>query len=1113
MSPTTTDQPFDIRDPLPTGTTLLEASAGTGKTWTIGALVTRYVAEGEATLDQMLVVTFGRAASQELRERVRAQLVEAERALAAEQLLPVEASDLVDLLLDCDAAERVRRHRRVTQALATFDAATIATTHQFCSLVLDSLGVAGDTDSQARLVEDLDDLLGEVVDDLYLRAFAYAGDDPVFSRDEALAIARTAVGDPQAELHPPDDDPATPAGRRVRFARAVRDEMERRKRRLGILSYDDLLSQLADALEHPEAPARARMRQRWQIVLVDEFQDTDPVQWKVLDRAFTGHATMVLIGDPKQAIYAFRGGDVTTYLDAAGSATTRKTLAVNWRSDAALLDSFQTVLAGAELGDPQIVVHDVTAHHAGSRLAGAPSQAPFRLRVVRRDQLGRRGSNPLTVAQARPHIAQDLAHDIRALLASGATFEGRPIEPRDVAVISYRHFDLDACRRALQEVGVPAVIAGGGSVFATPAAVEWLELLEGMEMPHRSPRVRTAALTCFVGHTARGIDEGGDALTDEVADLLRSYADVLARRGVAAVLEAATTAGLPERVLAQVGGERLLTDLRHIGEVLHEIALTERLGLVALLAWLRLQVAEGRGGRGAERTRRLDSDAAAVQLVTIHASKGLEYPVVYLPALADRNLPKPSTPLFHDAEHQRCVAVGGETGSTWSEAVRRWRDEEAGEWLRLLYVAITRAQSQVVCWWAPTRNTPASPLQRMIQGRRPGMAAVPDEFANRTDDEAAEFFARWHAAGGPTPEPAVPAEPGAEPPRAETPSLAARDFTRDVDVTWRRTSYSSLSAVELAAAPAGLVASEPEVAAKDDEAMAGDPVVSVAPEASVPSPMADLPVGATFGSLVHAVLEHTDPDAPDLRAEILDHLDEQLVWWPVELDREDLADALVAVCDSPLGSLADGTTLRQIGLRDRLRELDFELPLAGGDLAHPRPGDPRVRLGDLAPLLRRHLPEGDPVRGYAEALENPALGDQSLLGYLTGSVDVVLRLPGPRYLIVDYKTNWLGPRDEPLTAHAYRPEALDGAMGHSDYPLQALLYAAVLHRFLRWRQPGYDPERHLGGVLYLYLRGMCGPETPLVDGEPCGIFSWRPPVALVEELSDLLDGVVAGVRP
>ncbi|NUS50376.1 MAG: exodeoxyribonuclease V subunit beta, partial [Nocardioidaceae bacterium] len=280
------------------------------------------------------------------------------------------------------------------------------------------------------------------------------------------------------------------------------------------------------------------------------------------------------------------------------------------------------------------------------------------------------------------------------------------------------------------------------------------------------------------------------------------------------------------------------------------------------------------------------------------------------------------------------------------------------------------------------------------------------------------------------------------------------------------------------------------------------------PAVAVPSPMRTLPVGATFGSLVHAVLEHADPRADDLRAELLGHIDEQLVWWPVELDRQVLADALVAVCDSPLGPLA-GTTLRDIPLPDRLRELEFELPLAGGDLVARAPD---VRLGALAPLLRRHLDPGDPVRGFADALDHPQLGGQPLRGYLTGSVDVVLRLPGPRYLVVDYKTNWLGgvPVDgEPqLTADDYRPAALAGAMGHSDYPLQALLYAVVLHRYLRWRQPDYDPATHLGGVLYLYLRGMCGPETPVVDGHPCGVWSWQPPVALVEELSDLLDGRV-----
>jgi exodeoxyribonuclease V beta subunit len=272
----------------------------------------------------------------------------------------------------------------------------------------------------------------------------------------------------------------------------------------------------------------------------------------------------------------------------------------------------------------------------------------------------------------------------------------------------------------------------------------------------------------------------------------------------------------------------------------------------------------------------------------------------------------------------------------------------------------------------------------------------------------------------------------------------------------------------------------------------------------VPSPMAELPTGAKFGTLVHAVLETTDPLAADLGTELESHIRMHSVWWPVDAAPEALAEALIPMHDTPLGPLADGLTLRQIGLRDRLRELDFEFPLAGGDL---RATVPEILLADMGALLREHLPADDALSPYADRLMGRALGSQALRGYLTGSVDAVLRIPdgANRYLVVDYKTNWLGDAERPLTSADYARPRLIEAMLHSDYPLQALLYSVVLHRFLRWRVADYDPGRHLGGVLYLFVRGMCGAGTPAIDGHPAGVFSWRPPASLVAALSDLLD--------
>ncbi|MFD6141329.1 UvrD-helicase domain-containing protein [Promicromonospora sp. NPDC060271] len=1108
---------FDLTGPLPRGTALLEASAGTGKTFAIGALVTRYVAEGVVPLDQMLVVTFGRAATQELRDRVRGALLRAERtfaaALAGRDTGPVD--EVLAALLDVDDAERVARHRRLADALAAFDHATIATIHQFCQLVLRSLGVAGDTEPGAELVESLTELTVEVVDDLYLRRYGNAPEPPPFDRACALKVATAAVEDPRAALADADPDDAVGSAR-VSFAREVRAEMERRKRRLGILSYDDLLGRLADALDPATADGGAavgaRMRDRWKVVLVDEFQDTDPVQWQVLERAFgagePGRQTqaMVLVGDPKQAIYAFRGGDVVAYLDAARHAATRATLGSNWRSDAPLVETLGVLLGNAALGHEEIVVHPVRAEGGSGRLAGAPHPAPFRLRQVLREGLPKVKGSAIQVGAARQHVATDLAADVAGLLASGATWDGRPLVPGDVAVLVSARVHGRLVQDALAERGVAAVMPGG-DVFETPAADEWLTLLEALESPHRSGLVRAAALTPFLGRTAADLDAGGEDTTARDADTLRGWAILLRHRGVAALLEAAEERGLSGRVLAQAEGERLLTDVRHLGQLLHEVSVTESLGLTALLAWFR---DERRRTGTAERPRRLDSDAAAVQIVTVHGSKGLQYPVVYLPFGYDNYARPVEIALYHDDRGARTIDVSG-SGAQWDAHCTAHRAEEDGEELRKLYVALTRAQSQVVAWWAPTSSTPTSGLHRLLFGRTPGTREVPGTQPIKDDDYATRVLGLLEELGGPAAELAVPAEASAPAPADRHTPFEARAFDRAVDTAWRRTSYSGLIAADDDGAGAGArVGSEPEAAGKDDEPAAPEADVPDAEEQAVPdaaetSPMADLPTGAAFGSLVHAVLEDADPFAPDLRAELQEHVTEQLRWWPVQADPAALAEGLLPLHRTPLGPLAGGLTLGEIGRPDRLRELTFELPLNGGDLGGP--GRAEARLRDLAPLLRAHLPADDPLAAYADRLEQPALRDQPLRGYLTGSIDVVLRLPSGRFVVVDYKTNFLGP-----AVADYSRDRMAEAMLHSHYPLQALLYGAVLHRYLRWRLPGYDPGTHLGGVLYLFVRGMAGPDTPdsggasAANGSPAGVFSWEPPPALLVALSDLLAG-------
>jgi exodeoxyribonuclease V beta subunit len=1115
------DREFDVCGALPTGVTVLEASAGTGKTYTIAALAARYVAEG-VPLDRLLLVTFTRIATGELRERVRERLLSAERGLVQALTGVPPTDDPVLTKLATGSPEAVRRRReRLARAVAGFDAATIATTHGFCQEVLDGLGIAGDLDPDVAFVEDLSDLAADTIDDLYVRRFSPSG-SPAFGRAEAGAIARAAIDNPAAKIVAGTDE--VPA-MRGRLAEAVRAEFERRKRGLRVMTYDDLVTRLGATLGGPGGPAAARqLATRFAVVLVDEFQDTDPAQWAIMRRAFaeTG-VTLVLIADPKQAIYAFRGADVYAYLEAAHTAGSRATLRVNWRSDQGLIDAHDALLSGIKLGHPGITYREVraSAAHAEPRLIGAPAGAPLRFRVLEREHptLSLTAYGYARNASAREHIASDLAADVVALLGSGAELESRapdgrsvgrsPVCPGHLAVLVRTNRQAAMVRETLGAAGVPAVINGAGSVFATEPARDWLTLLQALERPASMSRAHAAVLTPFLGWSAAELaaaDDDGWAW-EAVHRRLHDWARVLRSRGVASLLESITLGeGLPARMLGLQEGERSLTDLRHVGQLLHTAAAEEQLGTTALTAWLRSRIAEAEADTSdEERSRRLESDAEAVQVLTIHRSKGLEFPIVYLPFLWEPGfLPREPHPVFfHDpaAGDARTLDVSLE-GSDYNSHREQFVREQRGEDLRLAYVALTRACHQAVVWWAGSWDSRNSPLGRLLFSRdedgdvAPSGSFTPDDAAvtarlKRIAERAPGCISveRAEAAGG-----AVWRVP-----RAATTRLDVSPFARSLDLRWRRTSYTDITA----ASHETWVGSEPEEPLVGDEPpgplplLAGDERLPPQGEETA-LPLGAMPAGAEIGTFIHRVLEATDFAAPDLTRELGERVAEVQSRRAVEHgDTGAVVTGLEAALRTPLGPLLDDVCLARVARADRLDELGFELPLAGGD-------EPRgtLALDEIARTLRAFLGESDPVRSYAERLSDAGLR-QSVRGYLTGSLDLVVRVPGPagpRFAVLDYKTNWLGPMDAPLMGHHYRPEAIVTEMHRHHYVLQALLYLVALHRYLRWRLPGSDPEQSIAGVGYLFLRGMTGDA-----GQP-GVFTWRPPPGLLAALSAALDG-------
>ncbi|MCC2593108.1 UvrD-helicase domain-containing protein [Tessaracoccus sp. OS52] len=1049
---------FDFRQPLPTSPLLLEASAGTGKTWAIATLTARFVAEEGTPIDEVLLITFTERSARDLRSRVfqRLQAVEQDLTLFLEsgQLPDDEVSALI-----CTGDVELRADR-LRRALENFDRSMISTIHAFCESMLRELGVLGDWDAEDTVLTDPRALIEQCATDVYLTRYSDVADLDLTPK-RALEIAQRAC---ESTL------PLTSSRQlESEYCEAVRARFASRKRELGVVAFDDMPVRLSQLLSSRQVgPVVAQeLRDRFRLVMVDEFQDTDPVQWDILRGAFLGRdRATVLIGDPKQSIYGFRNADLLSYLEASETAT-KQSLGVNFRSDRAVVDGVGELFGNVTLGDQRITVQPVVSRHE-SRLEMRGAVAKVLVRCATEDELG---------VAADTAISRDLVSMTNQLLAH-AEIEGRPLVPSDIAVLVRSRAEGKALLTQLERAGIPAVAAGQENVLETQAASDWTHVLGAMTSPTRSSTVLAACTDLLGFDLAKLIDDASGA-SEQAFVMVRSLANAFDKGGFAAVLTTiAAQTDLHRRLMSLPDGPRRLTDLLHVGELL---SCAPASSLQDLVDWFAKQL-DTRSRDVDSADHRMASDADAVRVLTLHSAKGLEFGVVLLPEVSELSLfPGQPFPLLTD--EGRRLYVGPKLDrqdQTRKEYERQLRDEE----LRLLYVGLTRAKHLAIAWHVESRRSSSGPLTALLARDRanPMLAAAYSRIPRTPPlDSRLVSVTRFHDGE----------EPTRSAPEASTSPLTVSRLTREVDRTWRRTSYSGLTA--------GL--HEFAHAAGNDEPEADlEPQAQPTGAAATPSPMAELPGGASFGTLVHAVLEQVDWAPAQLQASA-----EQVVGKLAPRHglapefHATLTSAVIDVCTTRLGPVSQGASLSELPLADRLAELDFDLPMA--DRGSP------ADVAALAAAMGRHLPDGDALAAYPRHLAQSPAAPQVLNGMLTGSIDVVVRTPAGGFVVIDYKTNRLpvGPGEDLAVGH-YNHRAMAEAMIQSHYPLQALLYCVALHRYLTWRLPGYEPGTHLGGVAYLFVRGMAGPATPVIDGHTCGVFTWHPSAELVLEASRLIGG-------
>ena len=1197
---------YKVFDPIETpleGANLIEASAGTGKTYTISGLFLRLLLEKNLSVHEILVVTFTEAATQELRDRIRSKIREAVDAVSTGKSGDSFLTRLMRQQASPDTALRI-----LQEALRAFDEASIFTIHGFCRRMLHENAFESGSLFDTELVTDPSAMIQESVEDFWRRNFYTASPLFVnyaltnrFTPGDLISLLKRKINQPFLRIIPEQEGPDTGPqemrfreafsraretwsvskdqvarlltsyeglhrrqyaaskveawltemedlfvygenasglfpdfykfsrshlassvrkgfappehrffelceelyrasqdlegvfaahllGLKVRLFKEVGESLSRKKTERNVQTFDDLLLKLQAALEGTGGrDLAAAIRRKYRAALIDEFQDTDPVQYAIFQNIFgTGGSILFLVGDPKQSIYGFRGADIFAYMTAVDKVDARYTLTENWRSNPELIKTVNGLFGRVK---PAFVYEKIPFEPA--KAAKESKVKPLKIE-------GERGSFALWFMDTGVWAGQDgvinkgvahaqlpslVAAEISRLLNLGkegkALIGGRPLRASDIAVLVRQNREALLVQKALSERNVPSVLYSAENLFDSHEAMEMERFLAAVVAPNDESLLKVAMSTDMIGMTGEDLERltMEEARWEQWLMKFRDYYDLWQERGFFRMFRSfIRDEKVLTRLTAFVDGERRNTNLLHLMEVLHQTSTERKLNMTGLLKWLSEQRDPG-ALRSEEHQLRLESDENAVHLVTIHKSKGLEYPIVFCPFSWDgvRSRKDKEPLLFHDPQSLMDLVFdlgSGERGPHKAMAEK----EELAENLRLLYVALTRAKCRVYLVWGRFRNAQTSAPAYLLH---PPPSADPDNlvaalaanFEGVTNEELLSAAKSLVKKPGATLEVIKDIETDGSrfvPSPEEMQIHPARSFAGRIDRQWKISSYS------------GLVSDQwQSEEGTDYDAVPSSVLEDPLRRLEEPAGFFAFPKGAKAGTFLHDVFEHLDFSngeaayRQDLVREKLDQYGYDFSWLKPVCD---MVDRVLRV------SLDPGQPefcLSRVRGEDRLNELEFYFPLKF-----------------LSPAkVREILSRGEHHPDVPERIERLAFSP--VRGFMKGFMDMIFRFES-RYYLVDWKSNFLG-----ASVEDYSPAKLARAMEENFYILQYTVYTLALNRYLKLRAQPYEYDRHFGGILYVFLRGV-DPEK----GSEFGIYRDRPPWALIETLTEDLMGTV-----